>query len=175
MKSNLKVLPRRGWPRRRGFWGRIPETGPKAIGAGESLGHHPAFPLRFPLKGAGAVMAPAPNLMGRPLKLNLKGWPNRVHPRYVTGRNPFRPVTGTRPVTAPQPLRLFQPGCHLLQTLRVCIPTPPLKPKAARRAAPHRAPARLGHRHWGLAIRQDKTKRGVFVPPPSSMTWRKGA
>lgn len=166
----VRVLPWRGWPRRWGFWGRIPETGPKAIRAGESLGHHPAFPLRSPLKGAGALRASAPFLMGSPLKLSLKGKPNRSRSRYVTGRNPLGPVTGSRPVTASQPLRLFQGGCRFLRTLRIRIPSPPLKLKAARREAPHRASARIGIRIWGLGSGQDKTKRGVLVTPPSRIT-----
>lgn len=150
----VRVLPQRGLPHRWGFWGRIPETGPKAIRVGESLGQHPAFPLRSPLKGAGVFWASAPYLMGQSLKLNLKGWPNRPHPRYVTGFTPLRPVTGICPVTASQPLRLFRGGCRLLRTLRVRTPFPPLKPKAvpARSANDKPAPVQGATYHASSSI-----------------------
>lgn len=110
----VRVLPWRGWPRRRGFWGRISETAKAGLG----FGYRPAPYLRYSPYGPGAVTASGPNVTLR--NVGPKKFPNPYR-NGVQNPKAFSNPKGLRNGTRnPTPLPNKSPS-----------PSPPLKHKAA--------------------------------------------
>lgn len=135
----VRVLPRRGWPRRWGFWGRITETGLYLTGIGESLGHYPAFSLRERLNRAGTKSVSAPNV--------TPGWLPAIRYWYR-----LRYVTGSIP------LRFFQTGfpkCRNPKAFKTAT-APKTQSGPARSAAPRASAALHSELGFGHSTEQDQ-------------------
>lgn len=94
---------------------------------------------------------------------NVTGWQARAASDYASAPLSVN-VKG-------HPTRRSLLNLKLKRAASVSPTTPPLKPKAARRAAPQ---GECDSTRPITEIDIRKPKRGVLVTPPSSMTWRNG-